>query len=91
LSSNGDKMNFRHIGVACRDITAGLESIRRIYDVAHESPIIYDDNRSPWLCLAKVNCGPMIERSKPAPLFDNRPVAFLLSLTGMIELLESET
>ena len=127
-------MTFHHIGLACRDITVALESIRRIYNVAHESQVIYDNNQSASLCLVTVNGGPMIELisgpqvegllqrgisyyhicyevnhldgeikrltaagailcglPKPAPLFDNRPVAFLLSPTGMIELLESET
>ncbi|MET3535525.1 VOC family protein [Chryseobacterium limigenitum] len=65
-------MKFHHVGVACKDIQAELQSIRQLHKIIEETPVVFDPNQQAELCMITVEDGLNIE------LVAGKPVENLL-------------
>lgn len=65
-------MKFHHIGVACKDLQAELQNIRKLHTVIEETPVVFDPNQEAELCMITVEDGLNIE------LVAGKPVENLL-------------
>ncbi|SHL01546.1 VOC family protein [Chryseobacterium polytrichastri] len=65
-------MKFHHVGVACKDIQAELQSIRQLHKIIEETPVVFDENQQAELCMITVEDGLNIE------LVSGKPVENLL-------------
>ncbi|KMQ66279.1 lactoylglutathione lyase [Chryseobacterium angstadtii] len=65
-------MKFHHVGVACKDIQAELQSIRQLHKIIEETPVVFDPNQQAELCMITVEDGLNIE------LVSGKPVENLL-------------
>lgn len=54
-------MQFHHIGVACVDIAAEIEAIRKIHSIQAISPVLFDPEQEVELCLVETTGGVNIE------------------------------
>lgn len=54
-------MKFHHVGVACKDVQAELQNIRKLHTVITETPIVFDPNQQAELCMVTVEDGLNIE------------------------------
>ena len=54
-------MLLHHIGIACRDIDQTVQSLKKNYDIASVSKIIFDERQNAKLCLVETNNGITIE------------------------------
>lgn len=127
------KLNFHHIGVACKDIAIMKDEIKKLFNVTEETETVYDPEQEANLSMLTVGGGLKIELiegkpvenltkknisyyhlcfttddlssalkdlveqsalllkpAKPAVLFGGKPVAFLHTKMGLIELLEEK-
>ncbi|MBB6371651.1 VOC family protein [Chryseobacterium shigense] len=65
-------MKFHHVGVACKDIQAELQNIRKLHKIIEETPVVFDENQQAELCMITVEDGLNIE------LVSGKPVQNLL-------------
>lgn len=65
-------MKFHHVGVACKDIQAELQNIRKLHTIIEETPVVFDENQQAELCMITVEDGLNIE------LVSGKPVQNLL-------------
>ena len=61
-------MKFHHVGVACKDIQAELQSIRKLHKIIEETPVVFDENQQAELCMITVEDGLNIEFVSGAPV-----------------------
>jgi methylmalonyl-CoA/ethylmalonyl-CoA epimerase len=61
-------MKFHHVGVACKDIQAELQSIRKLHKIIEETPVVFDENQKAELCMITVEDGLNIELVSGAPV-----------------------
>jgi len=61
-------MKFHHIGVACKDIQAELQNIRKLHKIIEETPVVFDENQQAELCMITVEDGLNIELVSGAPV-----------------------
>lgn len=61
-------MKFHHIGVACKDIQAELQNIRKLHNIIEETPVVFDENQQAELCMITVEDGLNIELVSGAPV-----------------------
>jgi len=61
-------MKFHHVGVACKDIQAELQSIRKLHKIIEETPVVFDENQQAELCMITVEDGLNIELVSGAPV-----------------------
>jgi methylmalonyl-CoA/ethylmalonyl-CoA epimerase len=54
-------MQLHHIGVACRDIEAGIEHLTRIHQIVERSPVVNDPEQEAQLVLLTLPDGTRIE------------------------------
>lgn len=61
-------MKFHHVGVACKDIQAELQNIRKLHKIIEETPVVFDENQQAELCMITVEDGLNIELVSGAPV-----------------------
>ncbi|SHG97943.1 VOC family protein [Chryseobacterium oranimense] len=61
-------MKFHHVGVACKDIQAELQSIRKLHKIIEETPVVFDENQQAELCMITVEDGLNIELVSGTPV-----------------------
>lgn len=61
-------MRFHHIGIACRDIQDGIESIRKIHEVVDIGSILFDKEQNAHICLIKTAEGVTLELISGEPV-----------------------
>ncbi len=61
-------MKFHHLGVACKDIQAELQSIRKLHKIIEETSVVFDENQKAELCMITVEDGLNIELVSGAPV-----------------------
>ncbi len=54
-------MQLHHVGIACENITKSLPCVKKVYDVASVSGIIFDKEQNTSLCLIKTKNGIALE------------------------------
>lgn len=54
-------MKFHHVGIACRSIEAGLETLRRTYHVSRVLGPVHDPHQDATVCLAITTDGVSLE------------------------------
>src|SRR5215831_16847932 len=54
-------MRFHHIGIACRDISVALDSVRRLHDIVAQSDVVLDEQQNANLCLVTTRDGFALE------------------------------
>ncbi len=65
-------MKLHHIGVACRDITEGIEQLSRIHHIVERTPVVDDPEQEAQLVLLTLADGTRIE------LVAGRPVETMI-------------
>ena len=54
-------MKFHHIGIATENIDESISKIKKFFDIANISEIVYDANQDANLCMVTMNDGMKIE------------------------------
>ena len=54
-------MKLHHIAIACEDIDAQREKVKRVHRVTKESEIVYDENQKAKVCYLEIEQGIYLE------------------------------